>query len=36
MKITLLNRREVDAINKRNLRCPLAIAEKDYLLAVAS
>jgi len=36
MNINLLNRRELDAINKKAFRYPLAIAEKDYMLAVVS
>jgi predicted nucleotidyltransferase component of viral defense system len=36
MKIPLLGRRELEVINRKKLRYPLAIAEKDYLLAVVS
>jgi uncharacterized protein len=36
MKYQLLNRRELELINRRNLRYPLAIAEKDYMLAIVS
>lgn len=35
MNIQLLSRRELEIINKRTLRYPLAIAEKDYFLAIA-
>ncbi len=35
-KILLLSRRELEIINNRTLRYPLAIAEKDYFLAVVS
>jgi predicted nucleotidyltransferase component of viral defense system len=34
MKIDLITRAQLEAINKRNLRYPLADAEKDYFLAV--
>ena len=34
MKIDLLSRAQLSLINKNNLRYPLAIAEKDYFLAV--
>lgn len=34
MKIDLLNRAQLSIINKNSFRYPLAIAEKDYLLAV--
>lgn len=34
MKIDLLSRAQLSIINKNRLRYPLAIAEKDYLLAV--
>jgi predicted nucleotidyltransferase component of viral defense system len=34
--IQLLNRRELEIINRRSLRYPLAIAEKDYMLAIVS
>lgn len=34
MKIDLLSRAQLSIINKNSLRYPLAIAEKDYLLAV--
>lgn len=34
MKIDLLNRAQLSIINKNNFRYPLAIAEKDYFLAV--
>lgn len=34
MKIDLLNKSQLSIINKNNLRYPLAIAEKDYFLAV--
>ncbi len=34
MKIDLLSRAQLSIINKNNLRYPLAIAEKDYILAV--
>ncbi|MFA6216412.1 MAG: nucleotidyl transferase AbiEii/AbiGii toxin family protein [Candidatus Omnitrophota bacterium] len=36
MKINLLTRRELETINRQQLRYPLAVAEKDYLLAVVS
>lgn len=36
MKFALLTRRELEAINRQGLRYPLAVAEKDYLLAVVS
>ena len=36
MKYNLLNRRELEIINKRNLQYPLQIAEKDYFLSVVS
>ena len=36
MKYILLNRRELEIINRKNLRYPLQIAEKDYFLAVIS
>lgn len=36
MKYELLTRRELEIINRQNFRYPLAIAEKDYLLAVVS
>ena len=35
MKIQLLGKKEFEIINKRTLRYPLAIAEKDYFLTVA-
>jgi len=34
MKIDLLNKAQLSIINKNNLRYPLAIAEKDYFLAI--
>lgn len=34
MKIDLLNKSQLSLINKNNFRYPLAIAEKDYFLAV--
>lgn len=34
MKIDLLSRAQLSIINKNNLRYPLAIAEKDYILAI--
>ena len=34
MKIDLITRAQLEVINKRNLRYPLADAEKDYFLAV--
>lgn len=34
--IKFLTRRELEVINKNNLRYPLAIAEKDYFLAIVS
>lgn len=34
MKIDLLSRAQLSIINKKNFRYPLAIAEKDYFLAV--
>ena len=34
MKFDLLNRRELEVINRRNFQYPLAIAEKDYFLAL--
>lgn len=34
MKIDLLNKSQLSIINKNNFRYPLAIAEKDYFLAV--
>ncbi len=34
MKIDLITRAQIEVINKRNLRYPLADAEKDYFLAV--
>lgn len=36
MTISLLTRRELEVINRMRLRYPLAIAEKDYLLALVS
>lgn len=36
VNIKFLTRRELEVINKRTLEYPLAIAEKDYLLAVVS
>ena len=36
MKYNLLNRRELEIINKRNFQYPLQIAEKDYFLSVVS
>lgn len=36
MKFPLLTRRELEAINRQGFRYPLAVAEKDYLLAVVS
>lgn len=35
-KIELLNRRELEARNRNSFNYPLAVAEKDYLLAVVS
>jgi predicted nucleotidyltransferase component of viral defense system len=34
MKIDLLSKAQLSLINKNNLKYPLAIAEKDYMLAV--
>lgn len=34
--IELLNRRELELLNRKSLRYPLAVAEKDYFLAVVS
>ena len=34
MKIDLLTKAQLSVINKNDLRYPLAIAEKDYFLAV--
>lgn len=34
MKIDLINKAQLSIINKNNLRYPLAVAEKDYFLAV--
>ena len=34
MKIDLLSRAQLSIINKNSLRYPLAIAEKDYFLAI--
>lgn len=34
MAYSLLSRRELEIINRKNLRYPLAIAEKDYMLLV--
>ncbi len=36
MKYQLLSRRELEIINRKNLRYPLAIAEKDYFLTIVS
>jgi predicted nucleotidyltransferase component of viral defense system len=36
MKIPLLGRRQLEVINRKKLRYPLAVAEKDYLLAVVA
>lgn len=36
MNIAFLTRRELELINRRELRYPLAIAEKDYFLAIVS
>jgi predicted nucleotidyltransferase component of viral defense system len=36
MKYQLLNRREIELINRKTLRYPLAMAEKDYMLAIVS
>lgn len=36
MNIAILSRRELEAINRKYLQYPLAVAEKDYLLALAS
>jgi len=36
MKFNLLNRRELEIINRNNYKYPLAIAEKDYFLALVS
>lgn len=34
MAYSLLSRRELEIINRKNLRYPLAIAEKDYMLLI--
>lgn len=36
MKLAILTKREFEAINRRTLKYPLAIAEKDYFLALVS
>lgn len=36
MNLVSLTRRELEVINRRNLKYPLAIAEKDYFLAIVS
>lgn len=36
MNIALLTRRELEVINKKEFRYPLAVAEKDYFLALVS
>lgn len=36
MNLVSLTRRELEIINRRNLKYPLAIAEKDYFLAIVS
>jgi len=36
MAIILLTKRELEVINKRKLKYPLAVAEKDYFLAIVS
>ena len=36
MKPNLLSRRELEVLNRRTLRYPLAIAEKDYFLSIVS
>jgi hypothetical protein len=34
MKIDLITRSQLEVLNKRSLRYPLADAEKDYFLAI--
>lgn len=36
MKFDLLNKQELDTINRQTLKYPLAVAEKDYFLALVS
>ncbi|MFH1712664.1 MAG: hypothetical protein ABH896_00540 [Candidatus Jacksonbacteria bacterium] len=36
MKFNLLNKKELDVLNRRTLKYPLAIAEKDYFLTLVS
>lgn len=36
MNFDLLNKKELDVLNRRTLKYPLAIAEKDYFLALVS
>lgn len=36
MKLSILTKREFEAINRQTLKYPLAIAEKDYFLALVS
>lgn len=36
MSIALLTRKELEILNNRSLKYPLAVAEKDYMLAVVS
>ncbi len=36
MNLVALTRRELEVINRKNLKYPLAIAEKDYFLAIVS
>ncbi|MFA6271133.1 MAG: nucleotidyl transferase AbiEii/AbiGii toxin family protein [Candidatus Paceibacterota bacterium] len=36
MNLVTLTRRELEVINRKNLKYPLAIAEKDYFLAIVS
>jgi len=36
MKYDLLSKRELELINKKTLKYPLAIAEKDYFLCIVS
>lgn len=36
MNFNLLNKKELDVLNRRTLKYPLAIAEKDYFLALVS
>lgn len=36
MRFSLLTRRELEIINRKSLKYPLAVAEKDYSLALVS